>query len=261
MDVLCIGRIAVDEYYRGGEFLGRYPGGSAYNVAWWFERGGHESALASTLGADFPVECDVDTSLCVRTDAGSPVVRVELSEEGKRETADVTEGGYRPAQLPDPTGSYDCVFLTSQQRPYVDLFERVEAETKTWTPGKMVEEYDAASLGAGLETADHVLMNDEEADAVESTLSRSLGSLPTDFSLETLVRTSSDEVTVHGRDGEHTFEVDTVPPVDATGAGDAFASEYLEAIRDGTLEAGVAAGIDRARETVGQLGARPGALD
>jgi sugar/nucleoside kinase (ribokinase family) len=77
------------------------------------------------------------------------------------------------------------------------------------------------------------------------------------FEVAVLTR-GSEGVSVSERGGSFSLEIEALPVVDPTGAGDAFCAGFLESwIRDWDVRSAAEAGVDLAAEAVGVLGGRP----
>lgn len=259
MRSLSIGRITIDRYRKSSETVGRVPGGSAFNVARWFDRAGFESALSTTVGDDFSMDERIDTSLCVECSPSTPVVDIYLTDDDREEKTVVNEGQYELRSLPTPSKSFDVVVETSLERPFVQQFERTAGSVKAYDPGQMTEAYEPSLLQRGFEEADHVLLSNSEQTMVEKTLDEGPATLRSRYELDSLVVTASEFVAVYLPGEDLRFPVDRIDaPTDTIGAGDALAARYLEGVLNGE---GVAKrtrhAIERARRTVQHVGSLP----
>jgi sugar/nucleoside kinase (ribokinase family) len=102
---------------------------------------------------------------------------------------------------------------------------------------------------AGLEDGKLMAGVDDVNDAVAA--------LNEQFEVAVLTR-GSQGVTVGERSGSFSLDIDALPVVDPTGAGDAFCAGFLDSwICDWDVRGAAEAGIDLAAEAVGVLGGRP----
>lgn len=256
---LSIGRVTHDQYIRDGEVVEQFPGGSAYNIARWFDDAGFDSALAATLGSDFQPASDIDTEKCVRIDKRTFTVRIHLSDKNGDEERDEIGYGYEPRSLETPTTRYDLVGLFSVEEPLLELFESAKGRIKVYDPGEMLDDYQWPLLRRAFEEADHVFMNQDETEATEALAPCPVSQLVTEYDLTTLVVTSRSSITVHDGEDEHSFSVEVnEEPTDTVGAGDAFTSRYLEGtLRGEVIGERTKAARERASKAVERVGSLP----
>lgn len=256
---LTVGRITIDRYWKGDSMIGRVPGGSAFNVARWFDRAGFESALSATVGDDFPADERIDTSLCTECSESTPVVDIHLTDDEREEETVVNEGQYELRPLPTPSQPFDVVMETSLERPFVRQFERTSASVKAFDPGQMTDAYEPSLLQRGFEEANHVLLSDSEQTMVEKTLDEGPATLCSTYELDSLVVTASESVVIYLPDENLHVPVDRIDaPADTIGAGDALAARYLEGVLngEGTIERARQA-VERASRIVQHVGSLP----
>ena len=115
--------------------------------------------------------------------------------------------------------------------------------------GRQVESFEADIVFAGLEDG-KLLAGVDDTDAAVLALNER-------FEVAVLTR-GSEGVSVSERGGSFSLEIEALPVVDPTGAGDAFCAGFLESwIRDWDVRSAAEAGVDLAAEAVGVLGGRP----
>ena len=256
---LSIGRVTIDRYHRGGQIVHTTPGGSAYNVARWFQDAGLDSSLAATLGEDFPTTIGVDVSPCVYVDSPTFCVDIQLTEESGDESRTENDRGYELQPLEVPDEQYDIVGLFSFENSLLEPFEAVDGRIKVYDPGEMTTDYEWPLIERGVSTANHVFLNVKEKRVLREIAPYPIAELPATYDVETLVVTAEDAVTVYQRSGSQQFPVDpSDTPTDTVGAGDAFASRYVEGLlREDPLQERVLEAIERASATVGHVGSLP----
>jgi ribokinase len=248
------------------------PGGSAPNVASWLRESGVESELFATTGDDMVgrfVTAELRGSgvrLNVAASGKTPTVVTLATPDGHRRF--ITDfGGPFVAKLPLPDRAPDWIHVPAFAMYRTDMTESVlefvghflgrsKICVDVNSSRRLVDFGIPRFLAAVRDIAPAaVLMNQEEA-----------ATLSSHCNLSELAAV----VVVHrGREPSLYFDngrayessagiVASLPVVDTTGAGEAFAAGFLRDIgRSGTVESAVAAGHSLAQRAVRQLGAQP----
>lgn len=257
---LAIGNTAIDEFYRNETLERTCPGGTAFNVASWFDHYGFQSYLCSTLGRDFPAVDGIDTSLCIEVDADSPRCRVTLNDSTTPEERSWRQGSYRYRPLGAVEDRFDVVVLTSGRAEYEVPFDTARAGLKAFVLDPLVGSYCPTQLAEYVAEAEYLFVNDAERRALEGKLETPARELPDDFGLRGVLETEAERVRLY-EPGKSvpSLAVETIDrPVDTTGAGDAFAATFVSEVSAGaTHEAAIRTAHAAAVRTVTRVGACP----
>ncbi len=253
-------------------------GGTAYNVAVGLRRLGLKTCLASArgddlLGAEIEKEIKKEkVDLCIKVYRGKKSsFSVIVSYKGER-TIFVFHG-FGPEDLKMPADfSTGWVYLGPMADGYEKLFaEIVNLKIKkdfkvALNPGSVQIEKGLHSFGGLLKIIDVIFLNREEANQISAL--RGVQTVKV-VAEEIQAQGPKQVVITAGKEGAYSFDGENFLKVgpypghrlEATGAGDGFASGYLAAIIEGEEEqAALKWGVTNAASVIEKIGAQEGLL-
>lgn len=263
-DILCVGELLVDFISEDGENFQKKAGGAPANVAVAASRLGANVDLAATVGKDFlgnfliskMREEEIGTEKIRRCRKNTTMALVQLSGKGEPEFSFVRGADVyiNPEQI---SGEYDILHLGSlpftSKKTSSYIIEELESTDSTVSFDPNIRE--ELRTEGYIERLKSVLEHTDIIFATEPEIEELGGRENLEDKIDEIIITRGEEgAELVTENNAWRRGVESIEPVDTTGAGDALAGAYLAFREEGKQEA-LEKGLEASKECIKHKGA------